>query len=115
PAVRLRVRWRTVRPGPPGPATLSAWPPCRRAWTACARARLRGSSPDGAQVTALAGAGAAVAKVLRRRWRPGAGGRWRVLRLRHRPRTRATIQPSSVAVVRLPSGPARVVRARTWP
>ena len=113
------------RPDRPVLAARPAGPPCRRA-----RVHPPGSSLDPAWVllTGPARVRAGVARGLRRRWRPGAGGRWRVRRLRCRPRTAATIRSSSAAGPRaapaglLLAGPARAAgvrpglfrRSRAW-
>ena len=85
------------------------------------RAGLRAARhPARVRMTGSARVRAVAARAPRRRWRPGAGGRWRALRPGDLLRTRATIRPSSAVGRRAgpgflpPAGRARGVGVRPW-
>jgi hypothetical protein len=103
PAVRLAGPRGAVRPARPARAVRLSASSGSVAGVALARARLPGWPSGSARHPARVRA--AVARVRRRRWRPGAGGRGRVRRPGDLLRTRATI--------RLPPSEARTPRLVT--
>ena len=117
-AARRCAAWSAAR------AVRPAAPPGCLALAAQARAHLPGWASESARhparmrMTGSARVCAVAARAPRRRWRPGAGGRWRALRRGNLLRTRATIRPSSAAGRRAgsvflpPAGRARGVGVR---